>query len=202
MEAIINKASWNDEDEQLRNDALRKQRDQALQDDDVIRSDRMTDYRLPKPDEDEESDEDDETFFDDDLNGRDLDSDNQDEWDEANVSNEDLDEDDLMDTDEANFELHQIKNDKFGSLSSSISEDDNPDPDEIPEEQEKDKPEQGEADEVADEKEDEIKPSTENEVSESKPVTLNNLDPTFTNIKHGRKTGRMIDHEPGAPGEI
>ena len=137
MEAI-DKASWNDGDEQLGN-ALRKQRDQGLQDDDVASSDRMTDSRLPKPDGDEDEDEDDGTF-DDDINGRDLDTDNMDEWDEGNVSNEDLDEDDLMDTDEANFELHQVKNDKFGSLASSISEDDNPDADDMPEEYESDKP--------------------------------------------------------------
>ncbi len=56
---------------------------------------------------------------DDDLHGRDLDVDNADEWDEADMEDE-LDERDLEDDDQLNAELHQIKNDQFGSIATEI----------------------------------------------------------------------------------
>ncbi len=203
----IDQTSWSDKDEQLRNDQFGMEREEGM-----TGSDRMTDARLPAS-ENKAADEDDETLADDDINGRDLDIENGDEWDEDNVSDKDLDEDDLMDTDQANFEVHQIKEDHFGSLATSITDNVNPDPkpDEIPEEHEDgnnvdypdaDRMEQGADKEVIYKEEKEVEQPRENEAPEPRPATLNNLDASFTGNNYGRATGRIIDHEPGTLNDI
>jgi hypothetical protein len=197
----------NDPEVQLRNDALRHQRDEDLRDDDRITDSHVSDSRLPGWNN---ADEDEVTLKDDDIHGRDLDTDNGDEWDAGNVSETDLDEDDLEDNDEANFELHQVKNDKFGSLGRSITnEAAEPDPDEIPEEheadddQELDYPddddlEKPENDEVDYKEPKEVTPPSPGNKQDSKKATLGDVDESFTDQSHGRTSGRMIDHEPGS----
>jgi hypothetical protein len=179
-----NKKSSNDPADQLRNDALRHQRDDDLRDDDVITNKNIADSKLPK------------------SKGKET-------------LNNDLDKMDLIDDDEANFDVHQVKNDQFGSLEKSIKNknDHSPDPDEIPEEHQsgdgeldypdEDRMEKGSDDEVTYHEPKEVTPPAP---SEGKPharhATLNNLDKSFTDQTHGRTSGRMIDHEPGTPNNL
>jgi hypothetical protein len=187
----INQESWNDRDGQFGNS-----------------NSQAADSGLSRGEYNLDTDEDDQNLRDDDRNGRDLDTDNGDEWDEANVSETDLDEDDLEDNDEANFELHQVKNDQFGSLDRSIKNEAEPDPNEIPEEGESgneeldypdnDNMEQAKDDEVNYKEPNEVSQPNTTEAPEKKAATLGDLDSTFTDDSHGRTTGRTIDHEPGA----
>ena len=160
--------------------------------------------RLPKYDYNLDDDEDDQNLGDDDRKGRDLDTDGADEWDADGMSESDLDEDDLADNDEANADIHGVKNDKFGSLASSIQN--NVDPDETPEEQvdgeEVDYPDDDDLEEGSD---DEVNYQEKTEVTqpnveegEQKVAALNKLDPTFVDDTHERQNKRMVDHEPGA----
>ncbi|RKR85531.1 hypothetical protein BDD43_5802 [Mucilaginibacter gracilis] len=201
----INQESWNDQNDQLRNDALRHERDEDMRDDDMTVDSRISDSRLPKHEYNLDDDEDDQNLSDDSIKGRDLDTDGGDEWDEGNVSTTDLDEEDLEDNDEAMAELHEVKNDKFGSLASSVQN--GPDPDEIPEEHQADENELDYPDD------DELEKGTDNEVNYTegteveapdeteapeKAATLGDVDSTFTDQSHGRTSGRLIDHEPGS----
>lgn len=193
----MEKKPLNDPMEQLRKDALRHQRDDDLRDDDMI-----SDKPLPGWDN-----ADDETLKDDDIHGRDLDTDNGDEWDREKMDSE-LDRRDLQDDDEANFDVHGVKNDKFGSLGASIKNEANPDPNEIPEEGEAnredidypddDRMEQAKDDEVTYHEPKGVEPPNTKEAPEKKVATLDSLDPTFTDDTHERQTKRMVDHEPGS----
>jgi hypothetical protein len=82
-------------------------------DDDALSSDRTVDA-TDAGDEDQDQDS-----TDIDLQGDDLDIENADEWDEADME-DDLDERDLEDDDQLNAELHQVKNDQFGSIATEI----------------------------------------------------------------------------------
>jgi hypothetical protein len=204
----INQESWNDRDSQFGNNETSRQTNENLNNDGPLSSDRAADSN-PLKGEYDAGDEDDETLNDDDINGRDLDTDNGDEWDEANLSDDDLEDDDLDDDDEANFDAHQVKNDKFGSLASSAQNGGDPEPDEIPEEHESDneldypdddKLEQGTDDEVSYKENTEVESPNQTEAPDEKHSTLGNLDSTFTDQSHGRSSGRMIDHEPGSHG--
>jgi hypothetical protein len=133
--------------------------------------------------------------------------DNADEWDREKMDSE-LDRRDLEDDDEANFDVHGVKNDKFGSLGASIKNEADPDPNEIPEEGEAnredidypddDRMEQAKDDEVTYHEPKGVEPPNTKEAPEKKVATLDSLDPTFTDDTHERQTKRMVDHEPGA----
>lgn len=201
----IKEVTWKAKDDQLNSDVLRRHRDEDMRDDDVISSDRVSDSKLPGS-----VDEDDATLGDDDTKGRELDVENRDEWDAANMENE-LDERDLEDDDEANRDAHRIKNDQFGSLASSIKNENTPDPDEIPEEHEVGNTEvtppneggveHGENNEADYKHEKEVTPPNPSEEPAKHAATLDNLDPTNIGIEHTRTTGRMVDHEPGVAGD-
>lgn len=195
----------NDPKEQFRTDALTRQGDDKMRDSDMAGINGISDPGLPGWDN---ADEDEETLKDDDISGRDLDTDGGDEWDEANVSEKDLDEDDLEDNDEVNYELHQVKNDQFGSLGRSITNEAEPDPDEMPEEHQDDNSEldypddddleQGEDDEVEYDEPNEVTPPSPEGEPNTSHSTLGDIDPSFTDDKTGRTSGRLLDHEPGA----
>jgi hypothetical protein len=187
----MDKEFWNDRDDSFENS-----------------NSQVADSRLAPGEYNLDTDEDDQNLSDDDRKGRDLDVDGRDEWDAGNVSGKDLDEDDLEDNDEANAELHQVKNDQFGSLGRSVTNEAAPDPDEIPEEHElgneevdfpdgDDTLEQGERNEVNYKEPTEVNPPEPREAPERKAATLGDLDSTFTDDNHSRSTGRTIDHEPG-----
>jgi hypothetical protein len=202
----IKEVNWKAKDDQLNKDVLRRHRDEDIRDDDAITSDRVSDSKLPG----NAADEDDANLRDDDRKGRDLDVENRDEWDAANMENE-LDERDLEDDDEAIRAIHRIKNDKFGSLASSIKNEKTPNPDEIPEEHrtgntEVNPPdeggvEHGEDNEADYRREKEVTQPTPSEEPAKHAATLDNLDPTNIGIEHTRTTKRMVDHEPGVAGD-
>ncbi|EHQ26066.1 hypothetical protein [Mucilaginibacter paludis] len=198
----INQESWNEKDGELSN----RENDETLIHSNRVESDRPE--GISEGVYNTDTDEDDQNLSDDDVNGRDLDTDNSDEWDEGDANDPDLEEDDLADNDQAAADLHQVKNDQFGSLASSVQN--GPDPNEIPEEGESgngelDYPddggmEQANDDEVEYEENNEVEQPSETEAPDTKAATLGNLDSTFTDQSHGRTTGRMIDHEPGSNG--
>ncbi len=201
----IKEVNWHTiKDDQLNNDVLRRHRDEDFRDDDVLSSDRISDSKLPTIGD---ADDDDANLSNDDKRGRDLDVENGDEWDAGDFG-DDLDRTDFDDDDEINADKHRIKSDQFGSLASSIKNDNSPDPDEIPEEHEVGN------EEVADPDSDGLEKGTDNEadyqhekeVTPPKPehereTTLNTLDPSFIGVEHSRKTERIVDHEPGAAGD-
>jgi len=200
----IKEVNWKAKDDQLNNDVLRRHRDEDIRDDDAITSDRVSDSKLPGS----TADEDDATLGNDDRKGRELDVENSDEWDAANMESE-LDERDLEDDDEANRDVHRIKNDKFGSLASEIPPDQNPTPAEVPvegqpnQQQEvtqprKDNMEQGKKNESDFKHTKEVTPP---QPEHERKTTLDNLDPTNVGVEHTRKTERMVDHEPGVAGD-
>jgi len=202
----IKEVSWHPQDDQLKQDVLRRHRDEDLRDDDAISSDRVPDSKLPQTD----ADDDDANLSNDDLRGRDLDIENKDEWDAGDFG-DDLDRTDLDDDDEVNADIHRVKNDKFGSLGASIKNENTPDPDEIPEEhevgnEEVDQPdeggvEHGENNEADFPHEKEVTPPNPEGEPHERAATLNTLDPSFVGVDHSRKTERMVDHEPGAAGD-
>ncbi len=53
------------------------------------------------------------------------------------------------------------------------------------------------ANEMPPNKNNEVETPKETEAPDERPVTLNNLDSSFIGTDHGRKTGRMVGHEPG-----
>lgn len=194
----------NDHSGHLSNDIKRRHSDEDLFDDNITDKPRIGDRKMPGWDN---ADEDGVTLKDDDIHGRDLDTDNGDEWDAEKMDGE-LDRRDLEDNDEANFDVHGVKNDQFGSLNRSIKNEAEPDPNEIPEEGEAnredidypddDRMEQAKDDEVSYHEPRGVEPPAPTEEPEKKAVTLDNLDSTFTDDKHERQTKRMVDHEPGA----
>lgn len=207
----IKKVSWKPSDDELNKEVLRRHRDEDIRDDDAITSDRVADSKLPVND----ADDDDANLEDDDRYGRDLDTDNTDEWDEADFETDEdeseLDDTDLDDDDEANADVHSVKNDKFGSLASGINKSSGPDPDEIPEERgvgnkEVEAPNQGGVEHGRDNeadyphKKEVTQPNTEPE-PHKRDATLADLDETNIGIEHTRTTERMVDHEPGTAGD-
>ncbi|OCX51508.1 hypothetical protein BEL04_15905 [Mucilaginibacter sp. PPCGB 2223] len=198
----IKEVNWRARDDQLNNDVLRRHRDEDIRDDDAITSDRVSDSKLPAPD----PDDDDAGLKDNDVTGRDLDVENRDEWDAANVSDE-LNDSDLDDDDQLNADPHSVKNAKFGSLVSGVNPDQNPNPAEVPAENQpnrevtqprKDNMEKGKNNESDFKHTKEVTPP---QPEHERKTTLDNLDPSNVGIDHTRKTERMVDHEPGVAGD-
>jgi hypothetical protein len=159
-------------------------------------------------------DEDDENLSDDSVGGRDLDTDNGDEWDEDNMSEKEFDDDELdTEGDLDDEETERITGSGVGGRSflGTPTSATATDPDELPEEHEADTeinyPHEDGVEQSADEdytykEQNEVEPPRENEAPTQKPSTLGNLDPSFTGSNHGRTSGTMTDHEPGLPNNL
>lgn len=196
--ATSDEISWYDRGKKFINQELRRRHsDEDLRDDDMKISDKVADSK-PLTD--------DKILRGDDLIRKDVDTDHVVSWDEKHVG--DLDNTDVEDLDQANKDIHSIKNDTFGSLASTIKNENAPGPDEIPEEHQAgeeldypddDKLEQGTEHETEYEEGIGVSPPHETEAPEQpKRSTLGRLDSSFIGLHHPRKTRRMIDHEPGS----
>ncbi len=122
METLNNENDAAGKAPQLREDELRRKRDEDLRDDDKITSSKVADSNLPKSKSDEDDDikhpdKDNQHRVDDPVHGHDLNIDDTDEWDADKLTKQDFDEDDLHnDDEEVTYEKKNKKYETFGSL--------------------------------------------------------------------------------------
>jgi hypothetical protein len=190
-----NQESWVEQDNQLREDELIRQRESGYTTSAV------------DPDDDELLDDDDDLDLDDDDLDADLDETDPLGDDIDTDDDLDLDDDDLEDDDDDLDDANRITGNGVGGRDFTASTDDtDPDPSERPEQQESDNEQLGYPSEQEFQQQDNGNDASFSEQTDVTPPRTHEFPDTgspstdFSTRDHGRTTGRMIGHEPGTEG--